>query len=87
MAATTLTRPRGDEIGTQAQLRYRILREKMNQAAAVANALRDQQEEGTHAYYLAQLLDSMMGEAKCWLVLDEYFGVDENGDDVVVNHG
>lgn len=88
MAATTLTRPSAELHDPQTvRLHYQVLREQMNRAAAVANALGLHQEADTHAYHLARQLDAMLGAADHWLKLDAYFGVDHNGELVEVNHG
>ena len=87
MAATTLTRPDGGRDDTQARLQYGCLREKMNQAHSIASVLFERQQKDTHEFNLAQLLDSLMADAKHWNALDDYFGVDNNGDPVEVQHG
>ena len=66
----------------EARLRYQILREELNERAALASALHDQQEPDTHAFYLAQLLDSKCNEVKTLLELDAFFGVDHRGNRV-----
>lgn len=71
----------------QARLNYQVLREQMNRAAAVANALGLHQTPDSHAYHLAQQLDDMLGRSDYWYKLDAYFGVDHNGETVEVNHG
>ena len=65
---------------------YAIIREQQNETGAVANALERSQEPDTHAYHLAQLLDSRMADAEFWHKLDNYFGVDHNGEPVEANH-
>lgn len=87
MAVATLTRPDLGMREQDARLNYGALLEKMNQAAALASALRASQEPDTHAFYLAALLDELMSRAERWYKLDQYFAVDHNGDPVEVQHG
>ena len=88
MAVTNVPRLRAERTDFEsASSRYRILREQMHQTYAVANALGMLQERDTHAFHLAELLDSRMSEAGHWLKLDAIFGVDHNGEPVEVNHG
>ena len=55
MAASTLTRPSAElHDPLTVRLHYQVLREQMNRAAAIANALGLHQEADTHAYHLAQ---------------------------------
>ena len=68
-------------------INYQVLREQLNRAAAVANALGLHQTPDTHAYHLAQQLDAMLGRSDHLYKLDAYFGVDHNGETVEVNHG
>lgn len=88
MAVTNVPRPRAERADFEsASSCYQRLREQMHQTYAVANALGMLQEPDTHAFHLAELLDSRMSEAGLWLKLDAYFGVDHNGEQVEVNHG
>ena len=87
MAEQTVTRPDANVRDQQARMNYQVLREQINRAAAVANALGLHQSPDTHAYHLAQQLDAMLSRSDYLYKLDAYFGVDHNGETVEVNHG
>ena len=70
----------------EARLQYQILREDLNERAALASALHDQQARDTHSFYLAQILDGMCSDVKILNQLDEFFGVDHRGNRVGANH-
>lgn len=57
------------------RLQYEILRERMMQASAIANALRHQLDSETHEFWLAHTLDGMMGSTQGWSALDSHFDV------------
>jgi len=66
---------------------YQSLREKKKQISAVAFALGELLERNTYACDLADLLNELLSNEKSYYALDEYFGVDNNGDLVEVQHG
>jgi len=58
----------------------------LNEQAAIASALHDQQMENTHSFYLAELLDEKCNDEKVLSALDDFFAIDQRGHRVGSSH-
>jgi hypothetical protein len=61
---------------------YQLLRQQLNERAALADALSTQLEPNTHSFHLGQLLTTMCSDVTHLYALDRLFGVDHNGKEV-----
>jgi hypothetical protein len=76
MATQSLTDAQDLKNPTGIRLQYEILKERMAQVDAIANAILRLQDPESHDYWLAFNLNEMLNEAQGWTELDSHFGIE-----------